>query len=247
MKECLSLTSISLDFGNSEEPESRSVERKNPNVVANSFDFLYAIPILSELNIYCEGQSSCYSVEPIDVGRLYALRSLTTDASFITNLVSATQLRSLYITGLRCKTLDCLKQMSDLTSLYVVKGSIISLCGIENTVLQNLQLLYCRSLQNLSYIEGVSLTLKNLYISHCPKIRNINECMKLSLLEVFEIDGNSSIESLLPLQGLKNLRILLAYTTIDDGDMSICKRMEYSGFYDKKHYNMRNSELSGNK
>ena len=63
------------------------------------------------------------------------------------------------------------------------------------------------------------------------------------MLEEFELDGNNSIESLSPIKSLTNLKVLLAYVNVADGDLSICKHMRFAACNNRKHYNIKDKDL----
>jgi hypothetical protein len=130
-----------------------------------------------------------------------------------------------------------LQELIELRELVLIKCKISSLEFISNrSKLEDLQIYYSPALKDISAIERCK-TLRTLIIDHCKKIDAYDSIKKLSKLAFLTISDSAEIKTLEFLNGLRNLKHFgFVGTSVKDGDLSLCLKIEHVGFNNKKGY-----------
>lgn len=146
----------------------------------------------------------------------------------------------------KTKNLEQFSGLSNLKSLELIQSNITSLRGAEGLKsLEKLDLYSLTSLSDLKDIKNLSKSLRVLNIEKCKKISGftpiaeLKDLEKLSMLDCGEV---ASIQFVNQLPGLK----MLAFggTTVLDGDLNPCERIEHVYFTQKKQYTHRLKEYT---
>lgn len=154
-----------------------------------------------------------------------------------------TGVKKLFINKYPGKDLTAFEGMN-LDSLSLASPRIERLDGVASlNALTFLGLYVARRLSSLEGLEGIP-GLAGLQVNDCPKVRDISVLADLRDLEELHLCNDGEIESLMPLAGLKALRVFLFYesTNIRDGDLSVLKglpKLEHVVFMERPHYSHR--------
>lgn len=211
----------------------------------DTFDFtpLYEKEMVKSLivsNLF--GQKLDKFVE-IDFSKLRGLESLFTYYNRGTlNFSTVPTLKTLRITGYKAvnRNITDLFASSLLDTLVMCQGNIKTLEGIGKAPIVYLSLNYMRSLENIDSLIDVKDTLRSLNISCCSKIHDFSVLQYLINLEKLEIEGCTCLPNLDFIKKLPRLKtLILANTPILDGNIELCKQLQYVKIYPyKKHYNV---------
>lgn len=137
--------------------------------------------------------------------------------------------------------------LPNLKELSLTQCKLKSLHGIANfTSLQRLDLNYIRSLIDASEIKELQ-TLRCLNVSSCPRISDFNFIGSLTNLECLSLEGNNEIDGISFLNDLSKLRFLILQFNVLDGDLTLCKNIQYVDVKNRKHYNFKDKELPKNR
>ena len=137
--------------------------------------------------------------------------------------------------------ISCSPHLKDVT---LMQCSIQSLSGIEQYgEMQSLSLYHNRSLRDISGLAGVGDTLQILAIESCPKIADFAVLSKLHNLEHLQLYGSNQLPSLSFLTQMKKLKTFTFTMDVADGDLSLCMEIPYASCKNRKHYNLRDSQL----
>ena len=187
----------------------------------------------------------------IDFSKLRGLESLFTYYNRGTlNISSVQTLKSLRITGYKAanRNITDLFTSSMLDTLVMCQGNIKTLEGIDRAPLIYLSLNYMKSLENIDSLINVKDTLRSLNISCCSKIQDFSILQYLINLEKLEIEGCTCLPNLDFVKKLPHLKtLILANTPILDGNIELCKQLQYVKIYPyKKPYNVLKNNLPKN-
>lgn len=148
----------------------------------------------------------------------------------------------------RLRDFSELRGLRALRSLRVHPSNVTSLSGAEGLVsLEKLLIAYLRSLTDVSALAVGLPRLRNVEISHCPKLRDLSPlsaCRSISWLLVNDCKEIESIRFILDLPELEVLR--LVGTRVADGDMTPIlehPRLRDVGLDHKRHYSHGKREL----
>ena len=164
---------------------------------------------------------------------------------------------------------DYIENPEKLKITFLTECNIKNLRGIER--MRNLHLLCLTCCRSISSIEGISKVsnLKKLRIDSCPKLEDISEIknlenLKLLILEnikkcdlsfLEEMKCTESLECLVlrncgSIPSIKfferypNLQCFdFLYTNIIDGDLTPCLRLKEANTFNKRHYNLKDTQL----
>lgn len=138
----------------------------------------------------------------------------------------------------KSKSLSELSNLTSLESLKISDSSIESFEGCEKlNKLEKLELSYLKKMYCIDELEKIKDTLKVLEFNSCKKITNHDYVSCLSNLERLAFNRCSDIESINFINKLKKLKtFVFMETNICDGDLEVCKDLEYVAFVNKKHY-----------
>lgn len=137
--------------------------------------------------------------------------------------------------------ISCSIHLNDLT---LMQCSINSLSGIEkHNTMRSLALYHNRSLIDISALTDLSDTLKVLVIESCPKISDFSVLSKLKKLEHLQLYGPNTLPNLDFLQEMINLKTFTFTMNVENGDLSLCMNLPYVSCKNRKHYNLKDSQL----
>lgn len=192
---------------------------------------------------------SATTYKGIDFSGLRRLEKLSLDyTTGMKSLVKCTSLRYLNVGSLRVKDLTILSELQGLDFLEVSSSPVADLDGIENLPhLRVIALYYLTKLTDISALAKCP-RLEIVDIEACRKIGSIEPVRPLTRLKRLQFSKCGQIESLSPVGDLKDLvDLIFDYdTNIVDGDldpMTKLKKLQYTYFLDRPHYNHRASEF----
>jgi hypothetical protein len=159
-----------------------------------------------------------------------------------------------------------LHDLDKLDDVCFVRCNVKDFKGIEQ--FPSLTVLNVNYIDSLTSIEGIKHlpNLKRVIFYDCPNIESIDELGELPSLEYLEISGikNPNIEALGKINSLSKLRLsncgdissikfindlpnlkwfVFTDTNVLDGDLKPCLRLVYASTNNKKHYNLKSSQL----
>lgn len=152
---------------------------------------------------------------------------------------------------------------------FITQCNVKNLCGIER--IKNLHLLCLTHCRSISSIEGISKVsnLKKLWIDSCPKLEDISEIKNLENLKVLILENikKCDLSFLEEMKCTESLECLVlrncgsipsikfferypklqcfdfVYTNIIDGDLTPCLRLKEANTFNKRHYNLKDTQL----
>lgn len=221
-----------------------------PQDAPREIDFkpLYSLPEVKFLNCgNATGENYRYLSE-VDYSYVNGLEFLLTDVNRLTkNYNRIDSLKGLGVWSYKGKNGDLEDLFSSrvLDSLSMISCGNRSLYGLGRA--EKLRCLYIhrnRCLEDISALKEVKSTLTALRIESCPKIRDFSALSELHSLELLELSGSNTIESLDFIRTMPKLKTLILTMNVSDGDLSMCKDLQYV-YVEKicRHYNMKSSDL----
>jgi hypothetical protein len=140
----------------------------------------------------------------------------------------------------KTKSLEQLSALKNLESLELSQSNITSLKGVEGLEsLKTLGLYYLRSFRDIKDIENLS-NLRVLNMEKCKKIDDYTPIAELKGLEKLFLMDCGELASIQFVNSLPHLELLaFGGTTVLDGDLHPCERIEEVYFTQKKHYTHR--------
>ena len=217
------------------------------NTARDNFDFspLENLPAVKFLNCETKYGFNFSNSSSVDYSNIKGIEAVHLVGDGHTNSNLITTMKSCNISESPKKFLLDVINGTNLDYLTLFQNKFKSLEGIETfKKLSYLKLSYNRFLGDLSNLEFLGNSLKELHIENCPKIKDFSFLEKLDNLEVLTIYGNNSLPNLDFIKKLKSLRCFAFNVIVENGDLSPCLNIEhvYSAI-DKKHYNLKNKEL----
>ncbi len=215
----------------------------------NGFDFspIYRMPSIKYLccqTIY--GINENYGGY-VDYSRLPTLESVCIHSSkYDLHISDIPNLRTLYLNhfGKKGQTLKNAFSSPELDVLALTFFKLKTLEGIEQAEnLKMLDLVRCRTLDDISALEHISNSLVSLRIENCPKISNFSVLSKLYKLIDLRLTGNNVLPDLSFLQNMPDLQCFVLCMDVGDGDLHPCLKIPYVHCQDKKHFNLSNNQL----
>lgn len=177
----------------------------------------------------------------IDLSKNTAIEELSIE--FNKNIVGINVLKNLKKLKLwkynpASKDLVGLNALTLLEELCITQSNITSLVGCGNMKkLKRLELNYLPKLEYIDEIQKNADVLKSLKFDNCKKIKNHEYVSTLQILEVLAFDDCGEIPSIKFIYKMTNLRrFTFVNTNVLDGELSVCEKLEYVGFINKKHY-----------
>ena len=219
-----------------------------PPFSASTFDYspLYDMPNLKQLNCQTVYGPKDNLFADIDYSRISGLEHLNLSGKKgHHNYNSIKGLKTLSFAQGQpvSKTLSDL----DVTSLYnldICQAPIRSLAGLENAKkLRLLGISYCRQLEDISALSSIGDTLTALDIESCGRITDFSVLSELHNLEHLRLYGRNTLPNLDFLRRLPKLKTFTFSVNILDGDLSPCMNIPYASCSNKKHYNLKDSDL----
>lgn len=216
----------------------------------DSFDYsiLYEMPKLRSVDckvVY--GAYEQYKAD-IDYSKIKGLEKLSMVDGGHSGYEKVPTLKEIWICGNKkiqdFNSISCSTIIRDVT---VFSCGIRSLDGIEKqTTLTDLSLWHNYSLRDISALENVSDTLKDLSIDACSKIQDFEVLNSLENLEHLYLEGNNKIPNLQFLKNMKKLKVFVFTMNVEDGDLSACMEIPYVSCRNRKHYNLKDDDLPKN-
>lgn len=185
----------------------------------------------------------------IDYSQLTTLEeiygSLPDKALAVESLVN---LKKMMIRGYKSKE-ENLEEFTDLKALEhleLMNSNIISLDGIQGLKkLNHLGLFRMKTLNDIEAIQHLSDNLTKLQIEFTKNIQDFSPIGKVQSLEYLSLNACGDIPSIGFTKHLPNLKTLnFVDSTIVDGDVSSCIRLENVYFTEEKHYSHRLKEVT---
>jgi len=219
-----------------------------PPYSATTFDYspLYDMPNLKQLN--CQtvyGPKDSLSTD-VDYSRILGLEQLHLRGKkghHNLNAVHGLKALSFAQGQPASKTLTDL-DVASLIDLDLCQSPVQALAGLENAkCLSKLGLSYCRQLEDISALSSVSDSLTLLDIEACGKIGDFSVLAELHNLEHLRLYGSNSLPNLNFLRNMPKLKTFTFTMNILDGDLSLCLNVPYASCRNKKHYNLKDSDL----
>lgn len=138
------------------------------------------------------------------------------------------------------------KLNANIRILNVITSDIVNLEGLEQYDLESIRLSRCKKLVDINSLISQKETLIDLCFEKCKKVNDLIEIIsQLKELKRLSINDFGEIQSLSFITQLRYLEeFIFVGTIVRDGDLTPCSRLNYVGFQDKKHYNMKFKELN---
>lgn len=139
-------------------------------------------------------------------------------------------------------------RLSFLKDLIITQLNLSTLDGVQNlNELEYMNINYCSKLTDISALTNC-IKLRKLEFENTEKISNFEQLRVLQGLQGLILSNCGNIQSLKFINSMDSLKFLsFVDTNIVDGDLTPCLRLKYVGTMDKRHYNLRASELPHNK
>jgi len=161
---------------------------------------------------------------------------------------SMSSLRALSLRGYAPASNDLsrLPEIPELEDLDLVQSHKLTLSGIYRfPTLRRLTLAYMPNLVDLSPLRSFSDgAIEILEFGNCPKLANHDTVSVIQSLRRLAFNKCGEIPSLRFLDDLKALESFsFVDTNIVDGNLTPCLRLQFAGFFDKRHYSHRSSDF----
>lgn len=218
-------------------------------------DFIESIFIMADIDLSLihefnnlRGLSLDKTSQKINLDRFSELTTLCCVlTSNIEGLANCKKLNLLYLSNFKSSKgdLTILPELSSLTSLGLFKTQIASLDGIEK--FQHLVKLNIYSAPNLVDISKINelTSVEEIEFELCKRLADYSPFSKLKKLKKLLLSKCGEISSLNFISSMTALNFLsFVDTNVKDGDLSFCKGLDYVGFMDKKHYNLKHKDLN---
>ena len=222
-----------------------------PPYSAASFDYapLYDLPCLRQLNCHTiYGPKDSLSTF-VDYSRISGLEDLHVCGK--KGHVNLQDVKGLH-------TLSCAQgqpvsgtladlDVSQLRELDLLQSPLRTLAGLENAKsLHKLCLTSCRRLEDLSALASIGDSLTLLSIESCGKIPDFSVLHELHELEHLRLYGSNTLPDLSFLNNMPNLQTFTFTMDVLDGDLTPCLSIPYASCRNRKHFNLKDSQLPKN-
>ena len=211
------------------------------------FKPLYSLPEVKFLNCGNAAGDDYQYLSEVDYSYVNGLEVLLTDVNRCTkNYNTIASLKSLGVWSYKGRNgdLEDLFSSTVLDSLSMISCRNRSLYGISRA--ENLRCLYIhrnRCLEDISALQEVKSTLTALRLESCPKVTDFSVLSELHSLELLELSGSNTIESLDFIRNMPKLKTLILTMNVVDGDLRPCAQLSYVFAKDRRHYNLKDDEL----
>lgn len=137
--------------------------------------------------------------------------------------------------------MSCSVQLQDVT---LMQCGIRTLDYIEkHHKIRSLALYHNRSLTDISAVGGLENSLQTLVIDGCPKISDFTVLSTLVNLEHLQLYGSNTLSNLNFLKEMPKLKTFTFTMNVEDGDLSLCKKVPYASCKNRKHFNLKDAQL----
>jgi len=158
----------------------------------------------------------------------------------LTGLENCKKLRNLTVSDYKSKSNDltAFPVLEKLQSLNLIITSITSLQGIERfSDLKKLEIFRASKLERISSLLTLSESLESLEIEQCKKIMDYEILGRMQSLRKIILSNSGEIKSLSFVQQLPLLDFISFWgTNVLDGNLNYCKKINFVGFDNKRHY-----------
>lgn len=207
---------------------------------------LYQMPEIRSLN--CTPPLSDIpksAVKPIDYTKINGLRHLAVYGNGNENFHLVQGLETLFISGrkqpINLQDISC---SPNLKKIDLLQCGIKSLDGIGRYPMQQVNLSYLRSLEDISALSQCASTLRTLSIDACGKIRDFSCLYELHNLEHLNLMGSNHLPDLDFLRNMPHLKTFVFSMEVDSGDLTPCTAIPYASCSKmKRHYNLKEKDL----
>jgi len=166
----------------------------------------------------------------------------------ISNLSACKMLRELNIKKLKLSGAgkNILYETNNIHRLTLIQSKLDNLDFIKTYMnIRSLELYYMPKIRDIDTISYCSKTLEKLVLDNCRNIQDYDSIKSLKKIEYLMLNNNKEIESLAFIKDLQNLKHLsFVGTNVLDGNISICKAINYVGFNNKRHYSHKFEEIN---
>lgn len=213
----------------------------------DAFDYspLYQMPNLRYVNCITKyGLQGQYS-STVDYSKMAAIIDIGAAGNGHVGYDKVPNLERLWLSNSKkhkdLSNISCSTQLKDLTMLQC---SIQTLKGIDGfPVLDSLALFHNRSLSDISPLVSNASSLKILAIEGCPKITDFSVLTELINLEHLQLYGANTLPNLNFLHRMIKLKTFTFTMNVQDGDLSNCLQVPYASCKNRKHFNLKDSQL----
>lgn len=212
-----------------------------------NFDFspLYSLPNLKVIECKTRYGSESQYLSSIDYSRFSKLESVALTGDGHIGFSQLQSLDEIWISeNKKVHSFSDISTSPKLRKATILQCGIRSLSGIERCSGINSLLLYNnRRLEDISSIKVIASSLTELAIENCGKIVDFSVLASLENLEHLHLYGNNTLDDLSFLQNMKKLKTFSFTMNVKDGDLSPCLQIPYATCKNRKHYNMKDSDL----
>lgn len=244
---------------------------KKASIICKDLSFILRCPSLNDISVYPDHESgNGFDFSPLyKMPNLRVLNCITTygfydqyrstiDYSRIDGLCDVAVYGPDHLGYERVSTLERLwcsrnkkhKDLRDIScspslkNITFLQCSIQSLDGIEQyEEMDSVTLYNNRSLKDISALAHVGSTLRSLTIDGCSKVTDFSVLKDLHNLEYLQLYGSNQLPSLDFLQGMKKMKVFTFTMNVENGDLRLCMGIPYVSCKNRKHYNLRDSQL----
>jgi Leucine-rich repeat (LRR) protein len=247
-----SVAIISVDYFEGGAVPDHKILTQIPNKIIgiDTIDYEYDFSYIYHLKNLKYFRFTTYTRNPIDFTQFPLLDDVFLEYwPQAKSIFECKNLRKLYISGFKTKTMDEYTNLTNLEKLSISSAPIADLKGIEKLKkLKSLSLDFLTKLENLSAIEKLT-GLEELDLESMKKFPDINVVSKLTKLKKLGLVDCGNIDSLKPISDLKELISLFftGDTKILDGNLEFLRKMNFQrlSFANRKHYSLKREELLG--
>lgn len=214
---------------------------------SDCFDYspLYSMANLKSLCCRTQyGIKEQYSTS-IDYSRIQGLKEISATGKGHNGYEQVPSLETLWISN--CKKykdfqyINCSVHLQDVT---MIQCGLQTLDGIEKCLeLQSLALYHNRALTDISALCHLRDTLRSLVIEGCSRITDFTVLSNLENLEHLQLYGSNTLSNLSFLKKMHRLKTFTFTVNVEDGNLSLCKDVPYVSCKNRKHYNLKDSQL----
>ena len=169
-------------------------------------------------------------------------------AKNISGLENCQRLRRLKLSYYNPQSQDLseLPILQNLESLEIIKTNIQTLSGIEKfNHITKFELYSAPKLVSCSALLSLSNSLTNVSFQLCKKVEDFEALGKIKKLEKIMLTDSGKIGTLAFVKELPDLKFIsFVGTNIVDGNISCCRKIDFVGFDDKRHYSHKMRDLS---
>lgn len=186
--------------------------------------------------------------DTVDLNNFKQLETLCANITKrLVGLETCQNLKVLFVNSFKPRTNDLitLPRIDTLEYLGLFQSTITDLNGIDNFKnLNRIQLYGLSKLTSIKELKKLSKSLLEIEIDKCKKITDYEILGDLTKLGKLIISESGQMESLTFIERLNNLKFISFWgTNVLDGNLDYCKKIDFVGFDNKRHYNHKVDEF----